>query len=233
MIWPHGSVVLGRRLARFIAAGLKSAGLIRLFTYGARKVTCRPPLHCRRRERREIARQHRRRRHERDVRRRTPANRRALIRAEEEQPVPQDRTAQRAAELVPLEAVVIPLAVGADRRERARGVEPMVAEELEGIPREPVGARLGHGVDRRRRLEAVLRGEAARRDAELLERVRETAAGGSRSPAGCCASRRRACTRRRSRARRPPRSSRRPACTRAVAGPVCTAAPESTSRSVT
>ena len=49
----------------------------------------------------------------------------------------------------------------------------MVAQELECIPGEPVGARLGHGVDRRRRLEAVLRGEAARRDAELLEGIRE------------------------------------------------------------
>ena len=46
MISPHGSVVLGSRLARFNAAGLKSAGSIRLFTYGARRATCRPPLHC-------------------------------------------------------------------------------------------------------------------------------------------------------------------------------------------
>ena len=109
MIWPHGSVVLGSRLARFTAAGLKSAGLIWLFTYGARKATCRPPLHAG------------------DVNAvKSPASIAGvgthamfdggllrigvrLIRAEEEEPVPQDRTAQRAPELVPLEAVVIPL----------------------------------------------------------------------------------------------------------------------------
>jgi hypothetical protein len=46
VISPQGCVVAGRRRARFKAAGLKSAGSIRLFTYGARRVTCRPPWHC-------------------------------------------------------------------------------------------------------------------------------------------------------------------------------------------
>ena len=38
-------MVVGSRSARFSAAGLKSAGSIRLLTNGARSVICRPPLH--------------------------------------------------------------------------------------------------------------------------------------------------------------------------------------------
>src|ERR1041385_3088754 len=44
VVLPHGSAVDGSRRARFSAAGLKSAGLIVLFTNGARKAICRPLL---------------------------------------------------------------------------------------------------------------------------------------------------------------------------------------------
>src|SRR6185503_6882601 len=83
------------------------------------------------------------------------------------------RPTQRAAELAALETVVKALAVGPDRRKRARRIEPVVAEEFERVAREAVRARLRHGVHARRRMDAILRGEATRRDAELLERVRE------------------------------------------------------------
>ena len=121
----------------------------------------------------EIAGQHRRRGHERDVRRGPLADRGALVGPEEEEPVPDDRTADRPAELVSLEAVVHTLAVRPHSGEGARRIESMVAEELEGVSREPVRACLRHGVDRRARVDAVLCGEAARCDAELLQRIRE------------------------------------------------------------
>ena len=64
----------------------------------------------------------------------------ALVGAEEEQPVARDRAAGRAAVLVARAAVVDPLAVG-DAGERIRRVEAAVAEELEQVAGEPVGAR--------------------------------------------------------------------------------------------
>ena len=60
-----------------------------------------------------------------------------------------------------------------DAGEGIRRVEAAVAIELEQAAREPVGARLGHGVHRRPRVHAVLRGEAGRRDAEFLQRIGE------------------------------------------------------------
>src|SRR5882762_6457230 len=45
VIWPHGSVAVGRRRARFVPAGLKSAGLMRLPTNPPPRLTCRPLLH--------------------------------------------------------------------------------------------------------------------------------------------------------------------------------------------
>src|SRR5215208_3722797 len=49
----------------------------------------------------------------------------------------------------------------------------MVAVELEEIAGQLVGSGLRDGVDRRARVHTVLCGETARRDPELLERVRE------------------------------------------------------------
>ena len=65
------------------------------------------------------------------------------------------------------------LAVRSDLRERVRRVEAPVAQELEHIAGDAVGARLGHRVDRGARVHPVLGVEPARRDAELLQRVRE------------------------------------------------------------
>ena len=96
----------------------------------------------------------------------------ALIGAEEEQLVARNRAAGRAAVLVARQAVVHALAVD-DAGERIRRVEAAVAVELEQVAREPVGARLGDGVDRRPRVHAVLRGQAGRGDPEFLQRVGE------------------------------------------------------------
>ena len=114
------------------------------------------PLARGRGERREVAHQHRRRRDECDVVRRRLASLRALIRGEEEHLVSNHRSAERAAELVAFQAIVAPLAVWADRRKGARGIEALVANELEPIAREAIGARLGDGVHRRGRVHAAL-----------------------------------------------------------------------------
>ena len=164
---------VGRRFTRFSAAGLNWLGLIRLFTNGARSVTSRPPLHWA--EANVV---------------KSPASicafgtkamndagrcrrMRALVGGEEEQLVRDDRAAERPAELVALETIVFPLSVGTDARKRARRVETMVAEELERVAGEPIRPRLGHGVDRRRRVEAILGGQAARGHPEFLERIGE------------------------------------------------------------
>ena len=78
----------------------------------------------RRRDGREIAVQHRLRRHVADRRRRIAPLDAALVAAEEEQLVLDDRRAQRAAELVAVQAV-------ACRREDVARVEAVVSQELE------------------------------------------------------------------------------------------------------
>ena len=98
---------------------------------------------------------------------------RTLVAAEEEQPVANDWAAQRAAELVAAEPVVDALAVCPHGREVLRRVEALVPEELEPIAAEFVRARLRDRIHRRRRVHAVLGGQSARRDAELLHRVGE------------------------------------------------------------
>jgi len=45
VVSPQGSVVVGRRFARFSAAGLKRDGSIRLPAKPAPRFTCRPALH--------------------------------------------------------------------------------------------------------------------------------------------------------------------------------------------
>src|SRR5439155_21569873 len=99
-------------------------------------------------ELREVAGEHGRRRHERDVRRRTHARGGSLIRGKEEQLVLDDRAAEGAAELIAFQPVVQLLAVGTDGGEGADGVEPMVTEEFERIARETVRPRLRDRVDR-------------------------------------------------------------------------------------
>src|SRR4029434_7370315 len=82
----------------------------------------------------EIAREHRGCRHERDVRRRALAKDRALVGGKEKKPIPDNRAAERTAELVALQPIVDALTVRADACKRARRVEPVMAQELEGIP---------------------------------------------------------------------------------------------------
>ena len=72
-----------------------------------------------------------------------------------------------------MQPVVTALAVGADGREGIRRVQPVIAEELERVAVEGIGAGLGHGVHRRGRMVAVLRRQRIRFDLELLHRVRE------------------------------------------------------------
>jgi hypothetical protein len=73
--------------------------------------------------------------------RRTEAQRRALIAAEEEEPVARDRSADRSTELIAQHPVVLSSAVRADGGKRARGVERTVTKELEGVAVENVRAR--------------------------------------------------------------------------------------------
>ena len=66
----------------------------------------------------------------------------ALIGQEVEQPVPDDWAADRAAELVAVQAVAAPLAVGAKWREWVGGVQRVVADELEHAARQGIRADL-------------------------------------------------------------------------------------------
>jgi hypothetical protein len=86
------------------------------------------------------------------------AKRRALIAGEEEQLVVRDRATQRPAELVAQQPIVLALAIGADAGKRAVRVEPPVAQELECVAVEPIGARFRDGVHRRCRVHPVLSG---------------------------------------------------------------------------
>ncbi len=129
------------------------------------------PVAGRRGERRKVAGQHRGRRNARDRVGRRDTEERPLIGAEEEQAVRQDRPAEHAAWLIPLEAVVQALAVGTDGRKDGLGVEPLVAQELEERAMQHIRARLRHRVHRAAGMDAVVGGEPARRDAEFLQRV--------------------------------------------------------------
>ena len=118
----------------------------------------------RRRDRGEVAVQHRLRRHEADRRRRITVFDAALIAAEQEQLVLDDRRAERAAELIAVQAVAL-------RREEVARVETVVAEELEGVAVHFVRSRLGHQVHRRCGVMPVPRRQRARLHLELLQRV--------------------------------------------------------------
>ncbi len=144
---------------------------MRLLTKPARSATSRP-WQAAEANVGEVACQHRGRRHVGDVGGRRLADRRPLVAAEEEQPVPHDRPAERAAELVADQAIVLALAGrGIDRGKRILRIESLVAHELEGIAVQVVRPGLRHGIDRRARVHAVLRAQPAGRDAEFLQRV--------------------------------------------------------------
>ncbi len=122
----------------------------------------------------EVARKHRGRRHESEEVCRGLAQSRALERAEEEHSVGGDRTAQRPAVLIAAETIALALTrSGIDRVEWIRRVEPMVANELEEIAVQEIGARLGHDVDRRARVHPVVRVRRACLELEFLQCVRK------------------------------------------------------------
>ena len=90
------------------------------------------------------------------------ARARALVRAEEEELVFDDRPADSAAELVALQRVLF-------GREEVARVQGAVAQELERAAVQFVRARLGHHVDDAATRVSVLRAEVARLQAEFLE----------------------------------------------------------------
>src|SRR4030095_13469838 len=97
-----------------------------------------------------------------------------LITPEEEQTGVGDRASERAAELVAIEAVVLPFPGGrVDEVERVGRVETLVADKLAEITVKQVVARLGYDVDRGARVHAVVRRRGARLESELLECVGE------------------------------------------------------------
>ena len=99
---------------------------------------------------------------------------RALIGAEKEDLVLDNRSAQHATELVPHQTIAGALArSGADRGKRGGRVEAMVARELEHVTAEQVRACFGRDADRAARLDAVLRVLRAGLHTELLHRVGE------------------------------------------------------------
>ena len=172
MVRPHGSVVVGSFFAMFTAAGLNSAGSMRLFTNRRRGEQNFPARGTRPKRLREVAREHGGGRHECDGVGGRLRRAGALIRAKEKQPVQHERAAQRAAELVAHQAVIEALAGRAvDPGERAGRVETVVARELEEVAVEHVGARLGDDADRSAGVQAVLRVLRAGLDPELLQRV--------------------------------------------------------------
>jgi hypothetical protein len=107
-----------------------------------------PAVAGRRGKRREVAGQHGRSRHLGERIGRRHVQHRALVRAEEEHPVGDNRTAKRAAELVTLEAVIELLPVRTGRREHRRRIELLVADKLERRTVKGVRAGLGHRIHR-------------------------------------------------------------------------------------
>ena len=90
---------------------------------------------------------------------------RALVGAEEERPVLDDRAAERAAELLAVQAVVDA------GREEVVGVHRRIAQVAEAEAAEIVGARAGDGVDDRAGVAPVLGAEGVGLDRELLQGV--------------------------------------------------------------
>ena len=132
----------------------------------ARRQDDLPAAAGRRRNRGEIAAQHGLGRHEADGFRRVASLDLALVTAEEEQPVFQQRSAERAAELVALQRVAL-------GREEVPGVEPVVPHELEHVAVEAIRSRLRDDVDGGGGVVPVARRQRAGLDLELLDRVGE------------------------------------------------------------
>src|SRR5207244_4895510 len=110
----------------------------------------------------EIAGQHLRRRNELDRLRRRRSDHRDLLSAEEEELVLDERSPDRAAKLIPFQIV-------ARRCKRVARVENAIAKEFENVTMNTVRSGLGYAVDRGGRVMAVLRGQCAGLDLELLK----------------------------------------------------------------
>ena len=121
----------------------------------------------------EVAVQHRGGRDPRDVVGRRLFRQCALVAAEEEQLVTDDRTTERPPELIPHETIVGSLAVGSDRREAAGGVEAVMAREFERAAGEAVRAGFRHGIDRCAGMHPAFSGQPAGGHLKFLERIRE------------------------------------------------------------
>src|SRR3989442_4623281 len=124
-------------------------------------------------ERPEVSAQHGHRRREREVRGRHAANVGSLVGGEVEESVAGDWASDRSAELIAVQAVAAAPAVGANRGERVDRVQRIVAEELEAAAVNDVRPGFRDGVDDGGGVMAVLRGERARLDLDLLERFGE------------------------------------------------------------
>ena len=171
---PHGIGAGGRQFLRQVDGGGTEEGRIDPVVDERRTEGNRAAAVARRGgQRGEVAGQHRGRWHPAGQVGRDLPEIRALVAAEKEHPVAHDRTAERAAVLIALQAVILSRAVGQYFGKPAGRVEVAVPDEFERIPVERIGAGLGHRADRGARVHAVLRAQAAGRDAELLQRVRK------------------------------------------------------------
>ena len=92
MISPHGCVVARQAPRKIHRRRAEERRIDTVVDVGRPQRDLPAAIALRRRERGEIARQHRRRRHDGDIGRRALTNRRALVAAEEKQPVGHDRT---------------------------------------------------------------------------------------------------------------------------------------------
>src|SRR5207245_6580680 len=90
---------------------------------------------------------------------------RALVRAEEEEPVLDNRPAQAAAVLIALELI-------RSQGEKVAGVEGAIAQELERRSVESVGSRFRHDVDYGPGSPAIFGAVVVGLDTELVQRVR-------------------------------------------------------------
>ena len=153
-------------LSAFNATELSRDGSMRLLTKPPVSVSLRAAVAGRRRERGEVASQHRRGRRVADDRRRVALFDAALVAAEHEHLVLDDRRAERAAELIAAEIVFL-------RREVVALDEVVVAVELERVAVNLVRSGLGHQVDRGGGVITVARRQRAGLDLELLQRIGE------------------------------------------------------------
>ena len=169
--WPHSLLGLGSLAARFRAAGENCDGEIGVVDERRPQRDRAPRVARRRREGGEIARQHRCRGNELEEAGRRHVDARRLVAGKVEELSRDDRSAERPAELIAAQAVAAALAVRTDGGEGVGGIQRIVAHEFEAAAVQQVGARLGDGVDRGRRVVAVLRRESARLDLELLHCV--------------------------------------------------------------